>query len=312
MRMKNAWSILLLGFVTWSAAASVLALELGDSAPPLKIAKWVKGGPVDIGAGKGKNIFILDMWATWCGPCIEGMPHLSALQKKYADQGVVVVGISSEERKTVEDFVMRNRSTMAYTVAVDDARQTNDAYMRPFFVTGIPHAFVIDKAGRLVWHGHPRAGLEMVLEDLIAGTFDLEAFKKEEVATRRVSEYVTMVQAGEEPAKADQMGEAIVRDLGNRAALMNRLAMRLILDPSIKHRNLDMIMGAAQAAYDATKGQDPYIIDTLARAFAEKGNFAKAIDLEKQAIALCKNEKQKPEMEETLKEFVAKAEQAKK
>ena len=57
-----------------------LLLAVGDNAPELKIEKWIKGGGFDR-LEKGK-VYVIDMWATWCVPCIAGMPHLTKLQQK--------------------------------------------------------------------------------------------------------------------------------------------------------------------------------------------------------------------------------------
>jgi len=75
------------------AAASALAGELrpGDEAPPISITKWVKGEAFDLAAAKGKNTVVVEFWATWCGPCVVSIPHLTKLQKDFADKGVIVV-----------------------------------------------------------------------------------------------------------------------------------------------------------------------------------------------------------------------------
>ena len=174
--MKARWEMvgaLVLAFV----AAPVLAIDLGDPAPPLKIKEWVKGQPVNLKEAKGKNIVVVEFWATWCGPCKQSIPHLTELQKKFKDQGVVFIGISDETTDKVKPFVEKMGKDMDYVVALDDDQATNKAYMQAFKVNGIPHAFIVDKAGAIVWSDHPMAGMEEALEEIIAGKYDIEAAK---------------------------------------------------------------------------------------------------------------------------------------
>ncbi len=56
---------------------------------------FLKGDPVEIPTKTGP--MVVEFWASWCGPCRMAFPHLSALQRKYKDKGLVVVGISLEE-----------------------------------------------------------------------------------------------------------------------------------------------------------------------------------------------------------------------
>jgi len=141
-------------------------LRLGDTAPPLKIATYIHGEEVDFDKDRGKNIYIIEFWATWCPPCRESVPHLSKLQAKYRDDNVIIVGISMEDEKEVETFAEKMGEKMDYVVAVDDDDYTTNHYMGGFERTGIPHAFVINREGRFVWEGHPMSveeGIELVL-----------------------------------------------------------------------------------------------------------------------------------------------------
>ena len=163
-----------LAFVTSSAALFVAAsafsegldaaLTIGDPAPSIEV-EVLKGEAVDIAAGRGEHVYVIEFWATWCPPCLKSAPHLSKLQAKLGDKGLKVIGISDEDKETVEPFIQDLGTKMDYTVAIDPSRRSHRRYMQPFGLTGIPHAFVVSKAGDLVWHGHP---MDPFLEHLLA------------------------------------------------------------------------------------------------------------------------------------------------
>lgn len=97
-----------------AACTSVVAedkvLTIGSDAPPLNVEHWVQDGngkfkPVTK-FEKGK-VYVVEFWATWCGPCIASMPHLAHLQTEYADKGVQLISISDEELETVKRFLER-------------------------------------------------------------------------------------------------------------------------------------------------------------------------------------------------------------
>jgi thiol-disulfide isomerase/thioredoxin len=163
--MKNIFTCLFMAL----AALQVSAAELGMPAPALNVTEWVKGKAVDLNEGKGKNIYVVEFWATWCPPCRASIPHLTELQKKFKDKGVIVIGVSDETVAEVKPFVTKMGTKMEYTVAVDKNDKTSAAYMGAFGVGGIPHAFVVDKTGAIVWHGHPMGGLDKAIEAVLEG-----------------------------------------------------------------------------------------------------------------------------------------------
>ena len=73
-------------------------LMVGDPAPTLSIAQWIKGDPVN--AFADGQVYVVEFWATWCGPCRVSMPHMSSLQDQYSNE-VTFVGISDEDEETV-------------------------------------------------------------------------------------------------------------------------------------------------------------------------------------------------------------------
>jgi thiol-disulfide isomerase/thioredoxin len=151
-------------------------LKVGDAAPALAGGKWVKGDAVDkFEPGK---IYVVEFWATWCGPCIAVIPHVSELQAKYEKDGLIVIGQNVWERdqSKVEPFVANMGEKMKYRVRMDDVSGGGDGAMAKTWMEaagqgGIPCSFLIGKDGKIAWIGHP-AALEPVLKQVIAGTFD--------------------------------------------------------------------------------------------------------------------------------------------
>ena len=156
--------------VTAAAQTGTPDLNLGDQAPALDVT-FLKNGPVNLEEGRGKHVYVVEFWATWCPPCKESIPHLSKLQNKYKKDGLKVVGITTEDEPFVNLYLKDMGKKMEYTVAVDDQEKTTTNYMAPFGLTGIPTAFLVDKAGRLAWYGNPMdPQMESMLKRLLDET----------------------------------------------------------------------------------------------------------------------------------------------
>ena len=151
-------------------------LVAGDPAPALAIEKWIKGAPV-AGFEKGK-VYVVEFWATWCGPCIKSMPHLSTLQREYGPKGVTIIGVTSPDDRgntlqRVESLVAQKGDGMAYTVAWDEDGGSKKDFMQAAGQTGIPCSFVVDGQGKVAFIGHPM-NLDIPLSEIAAGTWDIE------------------------------------------------------------------------------------------------------------------------------------------
>jgi thiol-disulfide isomerase/thioredoxin len=205
----------------WSLAAvlffahSTFAAKLGDAAAPLKVASWAKGTPVDLATLKGKAVVVVEFWATWCPPCIKSIPHLTELQKKYQD--VVFVGVSAEDAATVKKFAAKQGALMDYHVAVDADGGTSEGYMVAFARQYIPRAFIVDKVGRVVWHGSPLQGLDAALNEVLAGKVDLAKNEKRIAAQDQLQEFLQLLNEGKNSVALKKMGQeldALERELG--------------------------------------------------------------------------------------------------
>lgn len=291
-------------------AGPVQAIELGDPAPPLQVAGWVKGKPVNLKAGKGKQVYVVEFWATWCGPCKASIPRLSERQRKYGDKGVVIIGISHEEASVVKPFVEKMGDKMDYTVAVDRDKATYNAYMRAFGQGGIPHAFVIDKDGRVAWHGHPERNLEQTLDQILAGKYDRKAARQTELSRKMPAEYFGLIKAAEKSTSANQKKAALrraratglnlVRAGAKDADLLDDFASKILALENPAVRDLDLAGKAAKAAVDASGETDAEIIQTYARVLFASRRRMEAVTYQKKAIELAKDED-----EDTLAEMRA-------
>jgi len=296
-------------------AGAAAGLEIGDPAPAVQAGEWIKGAPADLAKGRSKAIYVLEFWATWCGPCRMSIPHLSELQAKYKDKGVVIIGISSEEPDKIKAFVEKMGEKMAYTVAADKQKETSRIYMEGFEVKGIPHAFIVDKQGRIAWSGSPMGGMDEALQQIIADRFDLAASKRQVMAGRLMREYfAALIKADgleDEQGKRQGLLEAKkvglqVCALGQKSAeVLNELSWDILTHPKVKSRDLGLALKAGKMAYELTKRKDPAVADTYARALWDSGKKAEAVQLEKQAVELARNtdERMAKSLQETLANY---------
>lgn len=162
------------------AAPAGPSLKIGDSAPKLDTGEWVQGEPVkEFQPGK---VYLIEFWATWCGPCRVSIPHLNALHTKFKDKGLVVIGQNCWERdeSKVKPFVESMGSKMTYRIALDrktgatDRGRMAETWMAAAGRTGIPSAFLVDQQGRIAWIGHPMALTDAILQQVLAGKWDLK------------------------------------------------------------------------------------------------------------------------------------------
>lgn len=172
------------------------SLNIGDPAPSLQVREWIKGKPIQR-FEKG-DIYVVELWATWCGPCIAAMPHLSALARQYKGK-VTILGIDVMEKKTtsmkkVKTFVDSMGHRMDYHVAAEDSNFMVAGWLDASGEQGIPKSFVVNAEGRLAWIGHPTE-LDEVLRKIVKDNWDI----KEELTNRNFNRYLKRLdeEAGE-------------------------------------------------------------------------------------------------------------------
>lgn len=141
---------------------------LGKVAPPFTLEN-LDGKPVDLARHLGKEIVILDFWATWCGPCIAAMPEVRATADKFAKRGVALYFVNlQEDAETIRAFLEEQK--LDVPVALD----IEGAVAAEYGVTGIPQTVIIGKDGKVqVVHvgfsDKLQQQLTAEIEDLLAG-----------------------------------------------------------------------------------------------------------------------------------------------
>jgi thiol-disulfide isomerase/thioredoxin len=116
---------------------------LGQPAPAFETTD-LDGHPFDLKKHLGKNVILLDFWATGCGPCVEALPKVDAAAKKFADKGLIFRAVNcGEDAATIKEFLESNK--LESPIALDTKNEIAPLYK----VEGIPQTVLIGKDGKV-------------------------------------------------------------------------------------------------------------------------------------------------------------------
>lgn len=141
-RLSGAFACVALALAGCTRPAERRAPAIGAKAPAYS-AIAVDGQPVTLASLVGQ-VVVLNVWATWCRPCLEEIPQLAALHEQYGNRGVRVVGVSIDAAgmgADVTEFAAEH--DMRYALWLDPE---HDVSVK-FLTMGVPETFVIDRAG---------------------------------------------------------------------------------------------------------------------------------------------------------------------
>ena len=319
----------LAGFVASVQAQQMppVTLKVGDPAPPLAVGKWLKGEPVKIEPG---HVYVIDFWATWCGPCVASIPHVSELATKHTDVTFIGQNVFEQNPTAIDRFMEKTGETMKYHVASDD--KTHDAngviattWMLASGNDTIPTAFIIDKAAKIAWIGRPTDDeFESVIEQVVAGTFDGKAIAEQKARQVALEKELTkavrekrvddaLKASGEllklKPANAEvytmfeyallsrngRLDEARTRaakimETGKEASSFNAIAWSIAKRKDPAADDLKLARTAADKGIALSGGKQADYFDTSARLYAVEKNWAKAVETQKTAIELAEGD----------------------
>ncbi len=175
---------------TRSPATADQELKIGSPAPALDIEHWLQDGngffkPVE--KFEKDKVYVVEFWATWCGPCIQSMPHLAELQNKYRGRGVQIISITDESLDAIGNLMDKQHPqagvpfsevTAAYCLTTDPDRSTHKSYMEASGQRGIPTSFIVGKSGQIEWIGHPM-DMDGPLELIVTDGWDRNVFSRQ-------------------------------------------------------------------------------------------------------------------------------------
>ena len=157
---------------------------IGSEVSDYPKVEWIQGNPIT-NFDKDK-IYIVECWATWCGPCKAAIPHVNDLYRKFGDK-VVIIGqnIWETNKSTVANFVKKQGDGMSYRIAFGGGLTSDFSmiFMKAAGLSGIPQTFVIQD-NKVVWMPDPSQLTEAAIQSLIDRKFSLEAAKKMDPAKK--------------------------------------------------------------------------------------------------------------------------------
>ena len=137
---------------TKKVLSQIRALSPGAEVPDFQFAT-LTDEKVKLSDFKG-NLIYIDLWATWCGPCIAEQPAMEVLVEQYKEKPVVFLAISTDSSPAPWKKMVADRNLAGTHVYAENAWQAD--IMQHFIVEGIPRYILLDQAGRIIDQNAPR------------------------------------------------------------------------------------------------------------------------------------------------------------
>lgn len=286
----------------------------GDRAPAIQAAGWVQGESIE--TFEPGTVTVVEMWATWCGPCIPAVPHLDKLYREYTAQGVKlrVVGMNILDQEPgeaasalegrIRKFIADRKGQMTYTVGYDREGKMVETWMEPAKRQGIPSSFVVDQEGRVAWIGHPMT-IDEPLKKIIAKEWDLTAARAAysaeaggssdlALASELVNRSILALAGAQGPAREEHykvleaVSLTLLKDL---AAQRVQLALS-VLDYAASEgfeADKDWAVRVSEAAVDSMAEPEAVPVALLANVYHLVGKGKRAVETMDKAIVLAES-----------------------
>ena len=130
--------------VAGGLVSSVLAKDA--QVTDFRIGSHISGPEVDLSKLAGK-VVVLEYWGVNCPPCVAALPELAKMDKRYRDDGLVMIGAECQGSSEEAIGKLTKKARVEYTIV--------SGASGPVQVNGIPHAVVFDPSGKMIWNGNP-------------------------------------------------------------------------------------------------------------------------------------------------------------
>jgi thiol-disulfide isomerase/thioredoxin len=289
-------------------------LKPGMNAPELKVGKWVQGDVPSL--SDPRKTYVVEFWATWCGPCKVSIPHLNKLYQRGRFAGLEIIGISDEPFATVKNFVAKRGSGMSYPIAVDtEDKSMGSAWMKAAQQNGIPCAFIV-RGGKILWIGNPLdKRFDLVLSIAMTGRYNPELMGKANpilqaaddamklrnfrdgirhmdsvialdaqvfgaVAVQKYVETLSVVKDGK---AARAWGDEMLAKYSSDVFTLTELCATILYSDEIKDRDYELANKAVEAIGKAVPSTDLGYLRLRAALLAAEGKFDEAQEFQMQA-----------------------------
>ena len=144
LAIKAATGVLLVALafvIVYSVQDHVVGV--GDSAPEFRVK--TENGGVMTPTNFGGKVLILNFWASWCAPCVQEIPSLNQIQKMFASQGLVVLGVNVDSKEELYRNMLRR-----FQVTFQTVRDPQENINYRYGTYKVPESYIIDRNGKVL------------------------------------------------------------------------------------------------------------------------------------------------------------------
>lgn len=217
-------------------SGSAGTFDIGSPAPPLSGIEWVTTAPASLAWDGTTTATVVEIWMIACGACRAIMPHLEVLHRKYRERGIRIVSLADNPAEELASFLEGAGGAYTYAIGSSSISGVGRLYQRGFGVGVVPHAYVVSREGRFLWHGHPK-DLEPVLMAIVTGRYHMEVERQREAKRRRIRMLAVQLRSGRGDGASSgalEVSRRVLADVRGDAALVYEL-LRALQPAAARH-----------------------------------------------------------------------------